>query len=207
MTTIDIYRPKIPENNFAGGLRALQGSIHPGEGQLLTAWAFESKYACVEIGSWVGVSSIYIARGLMAKKESHLHCIDPHSGSMLHQARGIGNTEELWRENVKRAGVEDWVTLHKAKSEDVLPTWSYGRVGFLFIDGDHRFKNARLDFFGWEPFLSDDAIVIFHDTDLKGPSKVIEECVIPSGLYVEQRGIRRTRVFRRCYDRRSKPVR
>ena len=199
--SIDIKRPRIPENNFAGGLKVLQGSIHPGEGQLLTAWAAESKDACVEIGSWVGVSTIYIARGLNARGDGHLHCIDPHSDSTLHKARGVESTEEFWRENVKRAGVEDRVTLHKAKSEEVLPTWSFGRVGLLFIDGDHRFKSAKLDFFGWEPFLSDDAIVIFHDTDLKGPSKVIRECVIPSGLYVERKGVRRTRVFRRRYGR------
>lgn len=36
-------------------------------------------------------------------------------------------------------------------------------VDFLFIDGDHRYDGVKADFEDYRPFLSDDAIVVFHD--------------------------------------------
>ena len=37
-------------------------------------------------------------------------------------------------------------------------------IDFLFIDGYHSFKQVIVDFSGMYPFLSDNAVVAFHDT-------------------------------------------
>ena len=208
MTTIDITQPMIPNGMFAGSSAVTDCGVSSDEGQLLAELAQSAVNGeNVEIGSWIGISSVYIVKGLIAKGPEHtLHCIDPHSGSTLHRSNskltksmGLDDTEGLWRENMERAGITDKTQLHRAKPEDVFPNWSYGRIGFLFIDGDHRYPAVSRDFLGWAPYLADGATVIFHDTDYVGPTRTIEELVIPSNAFAEQSGLRRVRVFKKRY--------
>ena len=204
MTSIDLTQPMIPQSSFAGSKAVTDCGVSTDEGQLLANLISQSEGLSVEIGSWIGISSVYLAKGLMARGGGQLHCIDPHSGSTLHRSSskltksmGLDDTEALWRENMARAGIEHMVTLHRAKSEDVFPTWSYGPIGFLFIDGDHRYPAVSRDFIGWAPHLAEGATLVFHDTDYVGPTRTIEEMVIPSGIFTEREGSRRVRIFKK----------
>src|SRR5688500_2728947 len=75
------------------------------EGRLLYRLAFEADPAgaIVEIGSWHGRSTIWLAAGAAAGRGASVIAIDPHHGTHL---RPDGHSTELaLRENLERAGL------------------------------------------------------------------------------------------------------
>jgi len=52
----------------------------------------------------------------------------------------------------------------------------------LWIDGDHTYQGAKLDFDLYSPYLADGAIVAFHDTlhEFEGPIRVFVEDILSS---------------------------
>jgi hypothetical protein len=59
-------------------------------------------------------------------------------------------------------------------------------IRLLWIDGDHRYEPAKLDFTLWEPFLVEAGILAMHDTIRKnGPKRVLWENVFRSGRFQE----------------------
>jgi MMP 1-O-methyltransferase len=59
-------------------------------------------------------------------------------------------------------------------------------IRLLWIDGDHRYEPAKLDFTLWEPFLVEGGILALHDTIRKqGPKRVLWENVFRSSRFQE----------------------
>lgn len=55
---------------------------------------------------------------------------------------------------------------HSAAIHEQLEKRLDGRkIDYLFIDGDHRYEGVRQDFEAYSQFLSDDALVAFHDIE------------------------------------------
>ena len=48
-------------------------------------------------------------------------------------------------------------------SDDIAENYNGEKISFLFIDGFHSFKQVINDFRTVLPYMSDDAIVAFHD--------------------------------------------
>jgi hypothetical protein len=75
------------------------------------------------------------------------------------------------------------------RSSELAPSWNRP-IRFLWIDGDHSYEGARSDLDAFMPYLSDGAIVGFHDTlnYFEGPVRVFTESVLlnphfgPTGL-------------------------
>jgi len=186
------------------GLEYARGSMTPHEGaflrelvELIATPSCENPsgvITAVEIGSWIGVSTVYLAQGA---PEGMIIAIDPHEGYSLHKRRQIPDTEALLRENLKRFEVERRVKVIRATSMNALKEWK-SRVDLLFIDGNHLFKFVREDFFGWSCWIPSGGVLAFHDYPmLSGPRRVIDEIVKPSGLWEEVGHVQRLVVFRR----------
>lgn len=59
-------------------------------------------------------------------------------------------------------------------------------VRLLWIDGDHRYEPAKLDFTLWEPYVVEGGIIAMHDTiRKKGPKRVLWEEVFRSRRFQE----------------------
>jgi len=108
----------------------------------------------VEIGSWKGKSTIWIAKAI--SKNVSFYAIDPHIGSSEHQTEGPIWTFEEFKQNIARAGVQDKIIPLVQTSEDARRSVDEP-LGFLFIDGAHEYEFVKKDFELWSlcwPLLS-----------------------------------------------------
>lgn len=129
--------------------------------------------AVVEIGSWKGKSTIWLAKACEAVPGARIFAIDPHREG----------SEQEFRRNVKMAGVDAILTPIVAPSVEALKGWDRP-IGLLWIDGDHRYESVKSDFFGWEPFVVEGGVVAFHDTySWEGVRRVVDEDVLRSDRF------------------------
>ena len=160
------------------GVRSLtetiNGKLLPQEGEFL--WGLARKCigrgVIVEIGSWQGRSTTWLAAGSKEGAKVRVYAIDPH-------IRAPENAQIL-KENIKRAGVDDLVeplVMTSAKAAE-----SFDKpIELLFVDGDHKYEAVKSDFELWYPKLIDGGTIAFHDRDSPGPRRLIEESVRTSG--------------------------
>ncbi|MDX2223544.1 MAG: class I SAM-dependent methyltransferase, partial [Rhodospirillaceae bacterium] len=57
--------------------------------------------------------------------------------------------------------------LVRSTFDDALAHFTDGTVDLLHIDGRHFYDDAKHDFDSWRPKLSDRAVVLFHDTNVR----------------------------------------
>jgi predicted O-methyltransferase YrrM len=176
----------------------VEGWLGRHEGRLLYRLAAEADPAgcIVEIGSWHGRSTIWLAAGARAGRGARVVAIDPHTGTKL-RARGE-TTEHLLRVNLERAGLVDLTEIVVATSEEAAAGWSRP-VSLLWIDGDHEYESVRRDFELWEPHLLPDAVVALHDTFVEpGPERVVRELLIDTRRFTSFVHAETTTAARRC---------
>jgi predicted O-methyltransferase YrrM len=168
------------------------------EGRLLFRLAAEADPggSIVEIGSWHGRSTIWLAAGASAGRGARVVAIDPHTGTAL---RGEGeSTEPALRSNLEQAGLSEHVEIVVATSSEAAADWA-DPVSLLWIDGDHSYESARQDFTLWAPHLLPDAIVALHDTFvMPGPERVVRELMIGTGRFTSFDHADTTTAARKC---------
>jgi predicted O-methyltransferase YrrM len=163
------------------------GWLSPHEGRLLYELAKEAPaHGCiVEIGSWQGRSTIWLAAGSRRGRGARVVAVDPHRDSLLHSDGE--DTELALRTNIESAGLSDQVEVVVATSEEAATGWSRP-ISLLWIDGDHRYESVRQDFLLWEEHLVDGGIVALHDTLYwEGPARVVSEFLERSRRYSDLR--------------------
>ena len=57
--------------------------------------------------------------------------------------------------------------LVRSTFDDALAHFSDGSIDLLHIDGRHFYDDVKHDFESWRPKLTDDAIILFHDTQVR----------------------------------------
>jgi predicted O-methyltransferase YrrM len=127
----------------------------------------------LEIGSYLGASSSYIAAAL-SKKNGHLYCIDTWNNETM--IEGQQDTFAVFRSNTD--GVKQYITQVRKRSEDVSSQEIATPLNLVFIDGDHSYDAVKKDFDLVQPWLSEDAIIAFHDVgnlDYEGVTRFIGE--------------------------------
>lgn len=149
------------------------GSIVPEGGMLLQLLIRNIRpKVIVETGTFLGVSTIWLASALRAIGGGSLHTYD------LFRAFDEWTEEEKaaytpMRPHVERhlsaAGLADLVILHEgdtrvtiAESRDELR--AAGGVQFAFLDGDHSAEGVLADLRALEPVLQVGGFVLLHDT-------------------------------------------
>ena len=190
--------PRLEPEDVDRILESVDGWLGPDEGRLLyrLAAVADPGGAIVEIGSWHGRSTIWLAAGARAGRGARVVAIDPHSGTEL-RLDGA-RTDEILRRNLADAGVEDLVEVVTATSADVAATWTQP-VSLLWIDGDHSYASAKEDFDLWEPFLRPEAAVALHDTFVTlGPERVVRERLIATRRFTGFVHAETTTAARRC---------
>lgn len=130
-------------------------------------------HAIVEIGSFFGYSTIFLAYGAMAGQQAKVHCIDPwglppsskYSREKYTEGKQISeDTYTQFLRNIENASIADLVVAHRAYGHKFSKMWNPGvKIGLFFIDGDHSEWGAYADWYLYKKHLDDGATVVFHD--------------------------------------------
>ena len=152
------------------------GYLDDSDGPTLERYALQCEGPFVEIGSFVGKSTIWI--GSAAEQVGTvLYAIDPHHGNPEQQPgrecfipesvdprTGRVDTLGLFRQTLRNAGLEH-VVIPVAASSTIVGAWWETPVGFVFIDGDHGF-GVRDDEKVWHEHVRPGGYLCFHDSPI-----------------------------------------
>ncbi len=137
------------------------------------AKSLPEKSLAVEIGSYIGASSLLIAKGLT--KNSKLVCIDTWQNDAM--TEGNWDSYQVFLQNTK--AVEDRIKTIRNISVEAGRNF-IEQTDFIFIDGDHSYEGVKKDVDIWFPKLKSGGIIVMHDIGwAEGVNKVITEDIQP----------------------------
>jgi predicted O-methyltransferase YrrM len=147
------------------------GYLHPLEGRFLywLARSVPPHGTAVEIGSFTGKSSCFLAAGLTAG--SHLTCVDTWVNDAMPYDQRVDVMDQFL---ANTAAYRDRIEPLRGTSVDVAATWDRP-IDLLFIDGDHPYAGCAADVRAWLPFLRWGGWIAFHDSTTPGVRQAIAE--------------------------------
>lgn len=142
------------------------------EALALAARSIEDEAVIVEIGAFLGSSSVLLAGARRLAGSGMVHCVDPFDASgdefsapvYSEIAEGIGSSlrSEFMR-SLRAADLDDLVTVHEGTAETIGARWDQP-IDLLFLDGDQSPEGARSAFELWEPWLKPGGIIAIHNS-------------------------------------------
>jgi predicted O-methyltransferase YrrM len=171
---------------LAADIQPVHGWLHAEAGKVLYQLArFHAPVpTIVELGSWKGRSTCWLASGIRDRGEGHVYAVDTWKGTQNEAIHGEllkdYEPDQLKREfeaNLATRGLRDVVTPIVGDSAKAVRQWDPDRpIGVLFIDADHEYSAVRRDFECWSPFVTEGGFIVFDDVpSLIGPSRLISE--------------------------------
>ena len=198
-TTIDSLHQKV--NN-----ESVKGFLANDEAEALNNLANEVGWLgpCLEVGSYCGKSTIYLAEGCR-QSESVVFAVDHHRGSEEHQLGEEYHDPDLYnlcrsefdslpefRRNMASFGLEDYVIPVVSSSERLLAHWATP-LAMVFIDGGHSPEVAYRDCMQWSQHLIPGGVLAIHDIfELpedggQGPYLAYKAVLARGGFYIRDR--------------------
>jgi len=128
-----------------------------------SVFALKKKAIIVEIGSYMGRSTILMALALRdsMNSESRVYAVDPFVGSTEHDSKSTFGTFE---NHVTEIGVDDYIHVIKSTSQLAAEKWSISdKIDFLWIDGGHEYEYISMDLSFWYRHVRPGAVIAVHD--------------------------------------------
>jgi predicted O-methyltransferase YrrM len=129
----------------------------------------------IEVGSWMGASTCFIAGGLKGAAPK-IFAVDNFQGlstcgedaawyNRHFQKLGAKSTLEIFQKNFADLGFAsrtEPVVSDSLAAAKTLAT-KRGAIDFIFIDGDHSYEACEADILAWAPFVKRGGVIAFHD--------------------------------------------
>jgi len=133
----------------------------------------------VEIGSYLGASSCFVAQGIKkSENNSKLYCIDTWRNDAM--SEGTRDTYDGFLKNTEK--YNDIIIPVRETSEKAVAVLQkqIRSIDMLFIDADHNYEGCKRDWDLYSPFLKSGSLVVFHDYGwAEGVKRVVNEDVKP----------------------------
>ncbi len=167
-------------------IQSIQGWLDPNAGGVLYQIArLQSPTAVVvELGSWKGRSTGWLATGIKDRGVGRVFAVDTWRGTEteeLHKRMLAGYApDELFREfraNMQQLGVADIVEPMQMTTLEAAAAWPHGAcIGVLHIDASHEYEDVRADFEAWERYVAPGGFIVFDDVpSWPGPTRFVQE--------------------------------
>lgn len=177
-----------------GAVGQIDGFLPHKEGEVLYHLARKctGRGVIVEIGSKEGKSTICLAKGSKSGNAVKVYAVDPHTGSPEHkEIYGEVWTFEKFKKNIMDARVDDLVVPIVKTSREAAEGFDEP-IELVFIDGAHEYDLVKMDFELWFPKVIEDGTIVFHDTNLLEPMKIVQEYVLKSNNFRNVRFVENT---------------
>jgi len=186
----------------------IRGYLHPQEGFTLFLAARDGpgEGAIVEIGSFMGLSTCWLASGTRSIGREKVVAVDHFRGSPEHQENAshrvaeivqTGTTLPAFIDNLQRCGVRECIEVRVGSSAEVGAAWQ-GPIRLLFIDGDHSYEAAQADIATWSRHVVAGGIMAFHDIGVwPGVTRAYQEFLAANSSWNEVCWVHSLRLVRR----------
>jgi MMP 1-O-methyltransferase len=155
----------------------IPGMLGAGAGRLLYLLAYAATNGdVVEIGSWQGQSTAFLAQACEDTNNGVVHAIDTFQGNPgkehFYTIAGGGTAEAAFRRNIAAAGLEHRVHVYPMRSRE-----AHNKIDvplrMLFIDGEHTY-HAVTDDLAFASLVVPDGIIAFDDYDAERCPGVVQ---------------------------------
>lgn len=151
-------------------LASLAGLVPEEVGEKLAelAAAVPGDLAIVEIGSYKGKSTCYLAAGAKDGHGARVYAVDAWdlAGNVTGRfGFAEPSTREAFEAQIRSVRLASRITPIQGFSSGVAAAWDGPPVGLLFVDGDHSAKAISEDISAWTPHLADGAVIVLDDLD------------------------------------------
>ena len=171
-------------------------SISPHAGELLRSLISNiAPKNIMETGTYMGVSSIWIASGMIEySNHNKLHCVDlfnPISDNPWCPGVSLNDPHEFASKHIRRAGFGDTIELHRGNSRIIAPKVAEsigGPIDFALIDGVHTIEGVEEEFLLIEPYISTGGYILLHDVfpnncGWDGPAHILDNVIVGSNRF------------------------
>lgn len=149
---------------------SIPGMITPASGKFLYSLCYmqELKGDVVEIGSWQGRSTTFLATAVKQSQNGQFFAIDHFGGNVgkeeFYAVDGsLQNLKDNFERNIGKFGLKETVNLLDMSNEQASDKFHDKTIRFLFIDGDHTKAGVEKDIELFFPRLVPGSIVVFDD--------------------------------------------
>ncbi len=138
----------------------------------------------VEVGSWLGRSTVYLAHAIqLSGKSITLHAVDTWEGSEsditgpLAANMNAGSTSLFARflANLDQCHVRDAVQVLRCPSLDAAKRFALNSLDFVFIDADHTYDAVASDLAAWVPIVKPGGVIAGHDISFPGVLRAVRD--------------------------------
>ena len=141
----------------------------------------------VEVGSFLGQSTAAMAFFIKhSKKRITFHAVDlfeltefsddPHFKAIEEHG---GDFLAAFKNNLKGAEVEEYVTVVKASSLEAASQYEDRSISFLMIDASHKYEDVVDDIRAWYPKIKMGGIISGDDYDWQEVRRAVEDTLGP----------------------------
>ena len=168
------------------GIEGIQGWLDPNSGGVLYQLACKVAPTpnVVELGSWKGRSTAWLASGLRDRGAGQVLAVDTWAGTSNEpgHARLLAGyaADQLFEEfgaNMRRLDLQAQVVAWRMTTLEAARRWDRGvSIGLLHIDAAHDYDSVRADFEHWSPHVVAGGLVVFDDVPTwPGPTRLVSE--------------------------------
>jgi predicted O-methyltransferase YrrM len=159
----------------------------------------------VEIGAFLGSSTVLLAGPRRLRGSGKVHVVDPFDCSgdafsvpyyrQILQSIGGGSPRNHFEAYIREAGLIDWVEVHQGRANEIAASWMVP-LDLLLLDGDQSPQGAREAYASWAPFLKSGGVIVLRNTQPREYAEghdghrrlALEEIVPPAYQEIRQVG-------------------
>ncbi|MBA3721880.1 MAG: class I SAM-dependent methyltransferase [Parachlamydiaceae bacterium] len=114
----------------------------------------------IEIGSWYGESTIFMASVL--PKGGKVFAVDSWIGYPRHTYKNTRNNYEKFLSNVVHVNLTNRIVpirMTSLSASKIFQNYFNQQVDMVYIDGDHTYKAVYCDLLAWNPYVKPDGVI------------------------------------------------